>query len=205
MTAVGETGVEFIPVTTVVDEEILDEVLSRPFSYVSTEGAVWRSAAERLRYVRDERKSHLLVISAGQPVGAVSWSPGQTPGFFRIGLVSCRDETWTPVLVDRAVRRAMALLTRAAEVQRVELLTPTYNDVFLEYLTDCAGFEVEGVLRDRFFLDGRYWPGVVCCADLREFAPQGAVEPAGRQELLDRLRKKALEDLAHAHHDMWSV
>ncbi|MFJ2753716.1 hypothetical protein [Streptomyces sp. NPDC087297] len=205
MTAVGETRVEFIPVTTVADEEILDEVLSRPFSYVSTEGAVWRSAAERLRYVRDERKSHLLVIFDGQPVGAVSWSPGQTPGFFRIGLISCRDEIWTPALVDQAVRRAMALLTRAAEVQRVELLTPTYNDVFLEYLTDCAGFEVEGVLRDRFFLDGRYWPGVVCCADLREFAPQGAVEPAGRQELLDRLRKKALEDLAHADHDMWSA
>ncbi|MBT2364804.1 hypothetical protein J7E88_05585 [Streptomyces sp. ISL-10] len=202
---VEETGVEFIPVTTVADEEILDTILSQPFSYVSTEGAVWRSAAERMRRVKDERKSHLLVISCGNPVGAVGWSPGQTPGFFRLDLVSCRDEAWTADLVDRALRRAMALLTRAREVQRVELLTPAYNDVFLEYLTACAGFEVEGILRDRFFLDGRYWPGVVCCADLREFAPQGAAEPAGRQELLDRLHKKALEDLTEAHRAMWNA
>jgi len=200
-----EKGFEFIPVTTLADEEILDQVLSRPFSYVSTEGAVWRSAAERLAHVKDARKSHVLVLRGGRPIGAVGWSPGQTPGFFRLGLLSCRDEDWDAALVDRAVRRAMALLTRAGEVQRVELLVATYNDVFLEYLTAYAGFEVEGVLRDRFFLDGRYWPGVVCRAELREFTPGPAAEPDGRAELLDRLHKKALEDLAESHRSIRSA
>ncbi|KIZ19533.1 hypothetical protein SNA_03225 [Streptomyces natalensis ATCC 27448] len=197
---------EFIPVVSVTDEEMLDRAISQPFSYVSTEGPVWRTSAERRRFVQDERLSHLVVRVSSRVVGAVTWSPGQTPGFFKLSVTSCDDAAWTPRLVELSIRQAMSLLLRASEAKRVELLVATYNEVLLDYLTTCTAFEVEGVLRDRFFIDGRYWPAVVCRADLAAFPVEERRCATERQELLRRVRKKTLEDLTAAHDGTsWAV
>lgn len=190
---------EFIPVLTETDEALLLESISQPFSYVSTDGPIWRSSAQRLRYVRDERKSHLVVRTSAGVIGSVTWSPGQTPGFHRLIINSCHDAAWTSAMVGQAMVTAVSLLRRAADVRRVELLVATYNEVLLEYLTDFGHFEVEGVLRDRFFIDGKYWSAVICCADLSRFPMAGKAAGPGRQELLAKLRKKTLEDLTTAH------
>ncbi|MER7990214.1 GNAT family protein [Streptomyces noursei] len=190
---------EFVPVLTEREEEMLDGVLAAPFSYVSTEGPVWRTAAMRRRIIEDERKSHVLVCQESQIIGAVSWSAGQTPGYFRLILTSSSDKAWTPGTADEAVRAALSTLLRAAEVKRVELLVATYNEVLLEYLTQYSGFIVEGVLRDRFFIDGEFWPGIMCRADLTTFAQRREWLPESRAELLSALRKKTLEDLTATH------
>ncbi|MEU5021006.1 hypothetical protein AB0G60_26885 [Streptomyces angustmyceticus] len=190
---------EFIPVLTEGDERLLDEALSQLFSYVSTDGPVWRTAAQRQRIVRDERKSHVVVRSSGCTVGAISWSPGQTPGFFRLSVSSSDDKAWTIQLIEESIRKAVSLLTRSSEVKRVELLVPTYSEVLVEYLTERDYFEVEGVLRNRFFIDGGYWPAVICCANLAAFLAGDRREPGDRQELLAALREKTLEDLTAAH------
>ncbi|GAA1542726.1 hypothetical protein GCM10009730_59710 [Streptomyces albidochromogenes] len=197
---------EFIPVLTESDERLLDEALSQLFSYVSTDGPVWRTAAQRQRIVRDERKSHLVVRKSGRTVGAISWRAGQTPGFFQLSVSSSDDQAWTLQLVDDAVREAVSLLTRSSEVKRVELLVPTYSEVLVEYLTERDCFEAEGVLRNRFFIDGEYWPAVMCCANLAAFRVRNRRQPGDRQELLAALRKKTLEDLTTAHDGMsWSA
>ncbi|WP_405840226.1 GNAT family N-acetyltransferase [Streptomyces platensis] len=195
----ASTSIEFVPVVTENEEKLLDGVLAVPFSYVSTEGSVWRTAAMRRRIIEDERKSHVLVRREAQVIGAVSWSAGQTPGFFRLNLTSASDEAWTPEAADEAIRTALSMLLRAAEVKRVELLVATYNEVLLEYLTKYSGFIVEGVLRDRFFIDGEFWPGVVCRADLAAFKERGERISESRAQLLSSLRKKTLEDLTAAH------
>ncbi|MER7046075.1 hypothetical protein [Streptomyces jumonjinensis] len=192
-------NVEFIPVLAERDEKLLDEALSQLFSYVSTDGPVWRTAAQRQRIVRDERKSHLVVRSSGRTVGAISWWAGQTPGFFQLSVSSSDDRAWTIQLVDASLREAVSLLTRSSEVKRVELLVPTYSDVLIEYLTERDCFEVEGVLRNRFFIDGEYWPAVICCANIEAFIDRDRRQPGDRQELLAALRKKTLEDLTAAH------
>ncbi|MFF5566323.1 hypothetical protein ACFY7Z_07135 [Streptomyces sp. NPDC012623] len=203
----GENAsVDFVPVITENEEKMLDDVLAAPFSYVSTEGPVWRTAAMRRRIIEDQRKSHVLVRRGARVIGAVSWSAGQTPGFFRLVLTSRSDGAWTPAVADRAIRTALSMLLRAAEVKRVELLVATYNEVVLEYLTESTGFIVEGVLRDRFFIDGEFWPGIVCRADLAEFKERGELSSESRTELLSALRKKTLADLAAAHDiPSWSV
>ncbi|MFJ1647628.1 hypothetical protein [Streptomyces sp. NPDC088258] len=203
----GENAsVDFVPVITENEEKMLDDVLAAPFSYVSTEGPVWRTAAMRRRIIEDQRKSHVLVRRGARVIGAVSWSAGQTPGFFRLVLTSRSDGAWTPAVADRAIRTALSMLLRAAEVKRVELLVATYNEVVLEYLTESTGFIVEGVLRDRFFIDGEFWPGIVCRADLAEFKKRGELSSESRTELLSALRKKTLADLAAAHDiPSWSV
>ncbi|MGG2463443.1 GNAT family N-acetyltransferase [Streptomyces sp. RGM 3693] len=195
----GSTSIEFIPVLTEDEENLLDGVLAAPFSYVSTEGPVWRTVAMRRLIIEDERKSHVLVRRESQIIGAVSWSAGQTPGYFRLVLTSSSDKAWTPGTADEAVRAALSMLLRAAEVKRVELLVATYNEVLLEYLTQYSGFIIEGVLRDRFFIDGEFWPGIMCRADLATFARRGEWLPENRAELLSVLRKKTLEDLKAAH------
>ncbi|MQS34652.1 hypothetical protein [Streptomyces katsurahamanus] len=192
-------NVEFIPVLAERDEKLLDEALSQLFSYVSTDGPVWRTAAQRQRIVRDERKSHLVVRSSGRTVGAISWWAGQTPGFFQLSVSSSDDRAWTVQLVDASLREAVSLLTRSSEVKRVELLVPTYSDVLIEYLTERDCFEVEGVLRNRFFIDGEYWPAVICCANIEAFSDRDRRQLGDRQELLAALRKKTLEDLTTAH------
>ncbi|MFD5097397.1 hypothetical protein [Streptomyces albidochromogenes] len=198
--------VEFIPVLTERDEMLLDEALSQLFSYVSTDGPVWRTAAQRQRIVRDERKSHLVVRKSGRTVGAISWWAGQTPGFFQLSVSSSDDQAWTIQLVDDSIREAVSLLTRSSEVKRVELLVPTYSEVLVEYLTQREYFEAEGVLRNRFFIDGEYWPAVMCCANLTAFPARNRRQPGDRQELLAALRKKTLEDLTAAHDGMsWSA
>ncbi|MFF0630062.1 GNAT family N-acetyltransferase [Streptomyces sp. NPDC004296] len=195
----GSASIEFIPVLMEDEENLLDGVLAAPFSYVSTEGPVWRTAAMRRRIIEDERKSHVLVRQESQVIGAVSWSAGQTPGYFRLILTSSSDEAWSPGTADEAVRAALSMLLRAAEVKRVELLVATYNEVLLKYLTEYSGFIVEGVLRDRFFIDGEFWPGIMCRADLTTFVQRGERVPESRAELLSSLRKKTLEDLTAAH------
>lgn len=190
---------EFIPVLAERDERLLDEALSQIFSYVSTDGPVWRTAAQRQRIVKDERKSHLVVRSSSRTAGAVSWWPGQTPGFFQLSISSSEDREWTVQLVADALREAVYLLTRASEVKRVELIVPTYSEVLVEYLTERGCFEVEGILRNRFFVDGEYWPAAICCAKLAAFSAPDRRKPADRRELLAELRKKTLEDLSTAH------
>lgn len=194
--------VTFTPVLTTAAEEILDGVLTTPFSYVSTAGPKWRSAQERRQFVADDRRSHLLVRCGDDTVGAITWSAAGTPGFLRLDITSCRDAAWRPGLVQRAIAEAMALIRRGSEVKRVELLFATYNDVLLGYLTECDHFEIEGVLKDRFFLDGRYWPGVLCRADLSRFPAAARDAGAGRADLLELLRKKATEHLSAAREDM---
>ncbi|MEU5001656.1 hypothetical protein [Streptomyces sp. NPDC021622] len=188
------------------DEEMLDRAISQPFSYVSTEGPVWRTAAGRRRVVQDERSSHLIVRVSDQVVGAVTWSPGQTPGFFRLNVTSCDDAAWTPRLAELSIGRAMSFLLRAREARRVELLVATYNEVLLDYLATHSAFEIEGVLKDRFFIDGRYWPAVVCCADLAAFPIGERPDGMHREELLRRVRKKTLQDLTVSHDGTsWAV
>ncbi|MEW1695698.1 hypothetical protein [Streptomyces sp. NPDC091278] len=194
-----ENESEFIPVLTERDERLLDEALSQVFSYVSTDGPVWRTVTQRQRIVGDERKSHLVVRRSGRTVGAVSWWPGQTPGFFQLSISSADDRAWTARLVEEVLREAVALLTRSSEVNRVELLVPTYSDVLLEYLTEHDFFEVEGVLRNRFFIDGEYWPAAICCANLAAFPASDRRHLGDRAELLAALRKKTLKDLTTAH------
>ncbi|MEV7081794.1 GNAT family protein [Streptomyces sp. NPDC093516] len=202
----ASTSMEFVPVVTGDEEALLDEVLAVPFSYVSTEGPVWRTAAMRRRIIEDERKSHVLVRRDAQLIGAVSWSAGQTPGYFRLVLTSCSDEAWTPEATDRALRAALSMLLRAAEVKRVELLVATYNEALLEYLTQHSGFIVEGMLRDRFFIDGEFWAGIICRADVTQFVERGERLTESRAQLLSSLRKKTLEDLTAAHDDAsWSA
>lgn len=200
------TSTEFIPVVTENEEKLLDQVLAAAFSYVSTQGPVWPTAAMRRRIVEDERKSHVLVRRHGRGIGAVSWSAGQTPGFFRLDLTSRSDEDWTPDVAEEALRAALSLLLRAAEVKRVELLVPAYDEVLLEYLTSRSGFTLEGVLRDRFFIDGEFWPGFVCRANIDAFTERGEGISGNRAELLASLRKMTLEDLTAAHDGMsWSA
>jgi hypothetical protein len=200
------TSLEFIPVLTENEEKMLDGVLAAPFSYVSTEGPVWRTAAMRRRIIEDERRSHVLVRREARVIGAVSWSAGQTPGYCRLVLTSCSDGDWTPGTADEAIRAALSTVLRAIEVKRVELLVATYNEVLLEYLTEYPGFIVEGVLRDRFFIDGEFWPGIICRADVAEFVQRGERLPESRAELLSSLRKKTLEDLKAAHDGMsWNA
>ncbi|MFA7765871.1 hypothetical protein [Streptomyces sp. NRRL S-448] len=194
-----EENFEFIPVVTEGDEKLLDEALSQVFSYISTDGPVWRTVAQRQRMVRDERKSHVVVRRSGRTVGAVGWQQGQTPGYFVLSISSSHDEAWTARLVEAAVGEAVSLLTRSSEAKRVELLVPAYSEALLEYLTQGAHFEIEGILRNRFFIDGEYWPAVICCANLAEFRTGKRREPSDRRELLAALRKKTLEDLTAAH------
>ncbi|MFC8270098.1 hypothetical protein ACFUIZ_30940 [Streptomyces cinereoruber] len=192
-------SLNFIPVLTEDEEKMLDGVLAAPFSYVSTEGPVWRTAEIRRRIVEDERRSHILACRGERVIGAVSWSAGQTPGYFRLNLTSCSDGDWAPKTVDEAIRAALSTVLRAAEVKRVELLVATYSEVLLEYLTEYSGFIVEGVLRDRFFIDGEFWAGVICRADVNEFMQHRERLSESRTELLSSLRKKTLEDLKVAH------
>ncbi|WP_344165247.1 hypothetical protein [Nocardiopsis rhodophaea] len=193
-----DRSTDFLPVVTADQEELLDSVLSHPFSYVSTTGPIWRTARQREQFIADDGSSHLVVRVQGNLVGAVTWSTGQTPGYYRLTIISADDDAWTPHLVEAAIREAISMIARSSEAKRIELLVPGYDIPLVDYLTATHNFEIEGVLRDRFFIDGRYWPGIICRADIEKFRPQERASNEERAELLDRLRDRAMNDLSSA-------
>jgi hypothetical protein len=186
----------FVPVVSTSDEENLDVVLAQPFSYVSTDGPRWRTAAQRRQIIDNDSSSHMVIFQASEVVGAISWTRGQTPGFFRLSITSCQDDAWTPHLVYESVSQAMTLILRSSEARRVELAFGTYNEALLRYVTSARTFTVEGILRDRYFVDGTYWPGVICAADLNAFTPVGRPETRDHDVLLELLRKNLATGLS---------
>ncbi|WP_043635879.1 hypothetical protein [Nonomuraea candida] len=199
-------SVECVPVLTRDEERLLDAVLAAPFSYVSTDGPVWRTAAMRQRIVQDERRSHLVVRRSGVLIGAVSWSMMQTPGVARLAVTSNDDESWSSAVAAQAIRGAVGILCRTHEVVRVELLVATYNQVLLEYLVEYDSFIIEGVLRDRFFIDGKFWPAVICRANLEKFSDRDRHVLERRGDVIRALRKKTLEDLTQGNdHVSWTA
>ncbi len=194
--AEGEQKLQFFPVVSPTSEELLEAVLSEPFSHVSTEGPLWRTAAQRDRFRDDPGRSSIAVCAPADTIGAVTWRPGHTPGFLRLDIVSNDDAAWHAATVAAAVERAMDHITRTSHVRRVELLFGAYNEPLLEYVTSERGrFDVEGILRDRFFIDGRHWPGVLCSADMELFRPARREPDEHREELMRRLHEKTIEDL----------
>lgn len=198
--AAGLPPITLEPVLGEAQERALEAVLACPFSYVSTNGSAWLSSVERSSAARDQGSSHLLVTDTEQDVviGAVSWTGGQTPGFVRLWLTSCADARWTSEVVHTALRSALAAIVRSAETRRAELLVPAYAHAVMTCLAEHDDFIVEGVLVDRFFIDGRYWDGIQCRADLdglvRDQGPR--VDPV----LISELRRRVVRDLVGGSH-----
>lgn len=190
------TGVDVstFPVISEEGRRELVTVLSQPFSYVSTVGSVWRSYEECEKIHRDPGSSFLIVRVSGELAGAVGWRSGQTPGFIRMEIVSAVDELWSADVVADAIGDATAVITRSSSVHRLEFLVPGYDRPVLEYLLSHDDFLVEGILADRFFIDGRYWDGILCrgSADLLE---RGRDRSTMSVELVDALYRRAARNV----------
>lgn len=110
----------------------------------------------------------MVVTHEGQRVGAVNWSPLGYPGSYTIGSAIGAPDLWTQGYGVEANVLLLNYLFHARDAHRVQLTLGTYNRQMVQIITH-GGFTLEGVLRDYFFLDGRYFDAVVCSLLREEF------------------------------------
>ncbi|MET9293047.1 GNAT family protein [Streptomyces sp. NPDC003077] len=113
--------------------------------------------------------SFLMVVThEGERIGAVNWGPLAYHGSYTIGSVIGASGLWTQGYGVEANVLLLNHLFHALDARRVQMTLGTHNKHMLQIVVD-AGFVVEGILRDYFFVDGRHFDAVTCSLLREEF------------------------------------
>jgi RimJ/RimL family protein N-acetyltransferase len=166
-------------------------------SWVFATGAPTYLTPEQARaFIASVNDTFLMVRTAdGRTIGAVSWGTLNVPGNFSVGIIIGDEEKWGAGFGVEATLLIMRFLFDFKNAHRVEFKCGTFNTNAIEYL--CSGIiRIEGVLRDYYFLDGRYQDAIIGSILRDEFY---ALVPAERmvsdeaQERADKILNEYLE------------
>jgi RimJ/RimL family protein N-acetyltransferase len=152
-----------ITISPIVSEEEY-ELLARWSS--SASGALANGGHEYSRpgdfkAVAEGGSAHILIVrTAGQPVGAVTWEAQHAPGNYTVGVIIGVHELWGGGHGINAVAFLLEYLFHSKNAHRVQITAAAYNKTMMKIFR--SGFvRIEGVLRDFYFLDGEYHDAVI--------------------------------------------
>ncbi|MFI0351076.1 GNAT family N-acetyltransferase [Actinomadura sp. 9N407] len=143
------------------------------------------SAAEFKAFLERSDDQYLIVCTPdGQALGSVAWRPTDTPGNYVVGAMIGDADMWGAGFGLEATILLVGMLFNSKNAHRVEFLCGVFNRRAVE--TFCSGMiNVEGVLRDYFFVDGTYHDALIGSV-LRDeyYAARGPSEavPAAEKE-----------------------
>ena len=143
------------------DYELLSKWSSSP-SWVYASGTMqFMSPSEFKEFTRRVKDTFLIVRTAeGQAIGTVSYRATGAPGNFVVGSMIGDAEMWGMGFGVESVMLLVDILFNSKNAHRVEFTCGLYNKGAVHNF--CSGFmQIEGILRDYYFIDGTYYDAVV--------------------------------------------
>ncbi|GLZ06506.1 alanine acetyltransferase [Actinomadura sp. NBRC 104412] len=137
-------------------ELLADWIGGRVGSYGA--GSPFFVTPEELRRGAD---TYLMVVrNDGERIGVVSWRQLAYVGSYELGVAIGDESAWTDGYGVEAVLLLLHYVFHARNAHRVEMKAGLFNRQPIRMVTQGI-MVLEGVLRDYYFLDGRYYDAVV--------------------------------------------
>lgn len=190
----GNCSVTLAPITE-HDYQVFSQ-WSSSSSWVYATGAPSYLTAEQARdFIENIDDTFLMVRTVdGGTIGAVSWASLNVPGNYSVGIIVGDEQKWGAGFGMEAVVLAMRFLFDFKNAHRVEFKFGAFNLKVLEYL--CSGLaRIEGVLRDYYFIDGRYQDAIIGSVLRDEFYALVPPEKVVRDDDQERAKKLLTEYL----------
>jgi RimJ/RimL family protein N-acetyltransferase len=114
------------------------------------------------KFVIENGRDRFLMVRTrdGRAIGAVSWRNGQYRSSFEIGAMIGDDTMWQSGFGIESVIALLGLLFDSEHAHRVEFICGVFNKSAIQAC--CSGLiQIEGVMRDYYYLDGGYHDAVV--------------------------------------------
>ena len=144
----------------------------------SSRGPRFLTPSQAREVIGGTRQTTLVVEHAhGDPIGALSWRRAGVTGGYTIEHVVGDPERWGADAGREAFALLFGYLFRTLNAHRVELVTATFDRMMIETVA-ALGLTVEGVLRDYFYLDGRFHHAVVSSLLATEYAASPGRHPS---------------------------
>ncbi|WP_432248401.1 GNAT family N-acetyltransferase [Streptomyces sanyensis] len=102
----------------------------------------------------------VIYDNTGDALGFVNWRRRGSHQSFEIAVIVGEPDRWRSAFGGEAVIRLVDILFMTYDARRVQLTTGAFNAYTLPALVR-GGFVLEGVLRDFYYVDGRYHDATV--------------------------------------------
>lgn len=153
--------------------------LASPDAVHSSRGPRFLSLPAARDLVAGSARHMLVAETGGQPIAALSWQPSGPAGGYGLDHIVGVPEAWGAGAGREAVSILLDYLFQGLNAHRVQAITAVYDRMMVEILLG-LGLTVEGVLRDYFYLDGRYHQAVVVAQLAGEYRNSSAGDRRGR-------------------------
>jgi hypothetical protein len=154
--------------------------------------------------VAGDAREMLIAEVGDEPVGALLWQSTGPAGGYSVEHIVGVPATWDDGAGGEAVSLLLGYLFQGLNAHRVQMVTGVFDRMMVQIVVD-LGLSIEGVLRDYFYLDGRYHHAVVSAilaADFRRTAgPDRPGSPAVSDEDKESARRILSGYLAAANAD----
>jgi RimJ/RimL family protein N-acetyltransferase len=202
------TGQCVLPASSVTLGPITDEDYKLLSQWAASTSWIYASGSQQYlspddfkKFIGNARDQFLMVRARdGRAIGAVSWRTAKYPASFEIGAMIGDATRWQSGF---GIESLMALIGKLFDTQhahRVEFICGAFNKAAIQAC--CSGLiQIEGVLRDYYFVDGTYQDAVIGSILRDEYysmTPAGESVPNAEKEearniLREHLTKNPIE------------
>ncbi|MGG4264548.1 GNAT family N-acetyltransferase [Peribacillus simplex] len=110
---------------------------------------------------QDSTKYVGVKTSSGKKIGFISWHQVKIQGNYQLGGTIGDSDLWDKGYGVEATKLIMDYLFHFKNAHRLQFITGLYNKRTIKMLMKHAT-QIEGVLRDYYFLDGQYHDAAIC-------------------------------------------
>ena len=185
------------------DAGLVARWLASPMAVHSSRGPRFLALPAARELVAGSARQMLVAERAGQPIGALFWQSSGPAGGSSLDHVVGVPEVWGAGAGAEAVSIVLAYQFQGLNAHRVQSIAAVYDRMMVEIAVR-LGLTVEGVLRDYFYVDGRYHHAVVLAqlADAYRDRTQCGPAPAVTDEDKAVARRILNEHLAGSGHSL---
>lgn len=134
--------------------DLTSTLMSGSLDFVSLNEMKEQMKQDKTRYVG-------VKTNAGRKIGFVSWHEVKTQGNYQIGGTIGDPSIWDEGYGVEATKLIMDYLFHFKNAHRLQFITGLYNTRTISMLMKHST-QIEGILRDYYFLDGKYHDAVIC-------------------------------------------
>ncbi|UPW84173.1 GNAT family N-acetyltransferase [Lysinibacillus sp. Ag94] len=134
--------------------DLTSTLMSGSLDFVSLNEMKEQMRQDKTRYVG-------VKTNAGRKIGFVSWHEVKTQGNYQIGGTIGDPSIWDEGYGVEATKLIMDYLFHFKNAHRLQFITGLYNTRTISMLMKHST-QIEGILRDYYFLDGKYHDAVIC-------------------------------------------
>ncbi|KMK95013.1 GNAT family N-acetyltransferase [Rossellomorea marisflavi] len=134
--------------------DLTSTLMSGSLNFVSLSEMKEQMKQDKSRYVG-------VKTNAGRKIGFISWHEVKTQGNYQIGGTIGDPSIWDEGYGVEATKLVMDYLFHFKNAHRLQFVTGLYNTRTIGMLMKHTT-QIEGILRDYYFLDGSYHDAVIC-------------------------------------------